>query len=374
MDSDGEDENQNTLDEVEMNNADAIGEESSTEARENMPVEKNEIQDENDDDKNGDVDIEPQMESNSDGDKSEAAKDVDDRSDDDAEEDSPGDVEEMDIEDMVNSKTIQPITTNGHEKFAMLSSMTSEASSRLCEQLRLLLEPTLATKLKGDYRTGKRINMRKIIPYIASSFKKDKIWLRRKKPSKREYQILLAIDDSASMSKAINNSGSSVSPGELACEAMVTLANALTRLEVGELGVLSFGCNGIEVVHDLNVPFSADAGANVLEKLTFGQEADGSIASTGMSACVREIFEYFLNARQRGGSSAANVSHLQIAFIITDAIFDDESRKKVPHWIRRASEQNQLIVMIMVDKAGQQSHSGVASLKRIKYVKGSLRL
>ena len=90
MDSDGEDENQNTLDEVEMNNADAIGEESSTEARENMPVEKNEIQDENDDDKNGDVDIEPQMESNSDGDKSEAAKDVDDRSDDDAEEDSPG--------------------------------------------------------------------------------------------------------------------------------------------------------------------------------------------------------------------------------------------------------------------------------------------
>ena len=78
----------------------------------------------------------------------------------------------------------------------------------------------------------------------------------------------------------------------------------------------------------------------------------------------------FLNARQRGGSSAANVSHLQIAFIITDAIFDDESRKKVPHWIRRASEQNQLIVMIMVDKAGQQSHSGVASLKRIKYVKG----
>ena len=89
---------------------------------------------------------------------------------------------------------------------------------------------------------------------------------------------------------------------------------------------------------DLNVPFSADAGANVLEKLTFGQEADGSIAS-GMSACVQEIFEYFLNARQRGGSSAANVSHLQIAFIITDAIFDDESRKKVPHWIRRASSK-----------------------------------
>lgn len=41
--------------------------------------------------------------------------------------------------------------------------------------------------------------MRKVIPYIASQFRKDKIWLRRTKPSKRQYQICLAIDDSASM-------------------------------------------------------------------------------------------------------------------------------------------------------------------------------
>lgn len=41
--------------------------------------------------------------------------------------------------------------------------------------------------------------MRKVIPYIASQFRKDKIWLRRTKPSKRDYQICLAIDDSSSM-------------------------------------------------------------------------------------------------------------------------------------------------------------------------------
>ena len=52
---------------------------------------------------------------------------------------------------------------------------------------------------RGDFRTGKRINMRKVIPYIASGFRKDKIWLRRTKPSKRQYQILLAVDDSSSM-------------------------------------------------------------------------------------------------------------------------------------------------------------------------------
>ena len=41
--------------------------------------------------------------------------------------------------------------------------------------------------------------MRKVIPYIASQFRKDKIWLRRTKPSKRQYQIMLAVDDSSSM-------------------------------------------------------------------------------------------------------------------------------------------------------------------------------
>lgn len=62
---------------------------------------------------------------------------------------------------------------------------------------------------RGDYRSGKRLNMRKVIPYIASQFRKDKIWLRRTKPSKRQYQIMLAVDDSSSMndnhSKQVRN-------------------------------------------------------------------------------------------------------------------------------------------------------------------------
>lgn len=41
--------------------------------------------------------------------------------------------------------------------------------------------------------------MRKVIPYIASQFRKDKIWLRRTKKSKRKYQIIMAVDDSSSM-------------------------------------------------------------------------------------------------------------------------------------------------------------------------------
>lgn len=75
---------------------------------------------------------------------------------------------------------VQPHTTGG-------------LAQDLCEQLRTVLEPSLATKMKGDYRTGKRLNMKKIIPYIASQFKKDKIWLRRAKPAKREYQVFVCV-------------------------------------------------------------------------------------------------------------------------------------------------------------------------------------
>ena len=41
-------------------------------------------------------------------------------------------------------------------------SLTSGLAQELCEQLRLILEATVASKLQGDYRTGKRISMRKV--------------------------------------------------------------------------------------------------------------------------------------------------------------------------------------------------------------------
>ncbi len=65
---------------------------------------------------------------------------------------------------------------------------THSLSQQLTEHLRLILAPTLATKLRGDFRTGKRLNLKRIIPYIASGYKRDKIWLRRSQPSKRSYQ------------------------------------------------------------------------------------------------------------------------------------------------------------------------------------------
>ena len=142
-----------------------------------------------------------------------------------------------------------------------LEQLTTSLSAELAEKLRLILEPTLASRLQGDFKTGKRLNMRKIIPYIASDFRNDKIWLRRSRPSARKYQVMLAIDDSRSMAE--NHCG------HIALESMVLLARAMARLEVGEIGVVGFGAgaNAVRTLHPLGAPFTDQDGPSLVSKL-----------------------------------------------------------------------------------------------------------
>ena len=55
------------------------------------------------------------------------------------------------------------------------------------------------SEYRGDFKTGKKLNLKKIIPFIASNFRKDRIWLRRTEPSDRNYYIMIALDDTKSM-------------------------------------------------------------------------------------------------------------------------------------------------------------------------------
>ncbi|XVF27015.1 hypothetical protein REPUB_Repub14bG0070000 [Reevesia pubescens] len=143
--------------------------------------------------------------------------------------------------------------------------LTTRLSQELAEQLRLVMESTIASNLQGDYKTGKRINMKKVIPYIASHYQKDKIWLRRTKPSKRDYQVIIAVDDLHSMSES--------GCGEVAIKALVTVCRAMSQLEVGNLAVASFGKKGnIRLLHDFGQPFTGESGVKMISSLTFKQE------------------------------------------------------------------------------------------------------
>ncbi|XP_068082683.1 midasin [Anabrus simplex] len=217
-------------------------------------------------------------------------------------------------------------------------SVTSSLARDLSEQLRLVLEPTQASRLRGDYRTGRRINMRKVIPYIASQFRKDKIWLRRTKPSKRDYQIVLAIDDSASM--ADNHSK------ELAFESLALVSRALTLLESGELSVVSFG-EMVKVLHQLGDPFTEQSGARLLQQISFSQNGTR----------VAQLVEFVTTMFQMSKSRASHSSDLaQLLVIVSDGrgVFS-ESPNKVKLAIRQAREAHIFMVFIIVDNPDNQS-------------------
>merc|ERR1719244_940645 len=176
------------------------------------------------------------------------------------------------VQEVDTSLSLEPIQLSENSSSDL--PVLTQLSHQLCEQLRLILEPTKASKLQGDFRTGKRLNMRKIIPYIASQFKKDKIWLRRVKPNKREFQILVALDDSSSMSD--NQSR------QIALSSLNTLSSALALLEAGQLGVLRFG-KSAEIIHPLGVQWSQSAGAKIQNQFTFEQKETSLVSLLNLS-------------------------------------------------------------------------------------------
>jgi len=146
-------------------------------------------------------------------------------------------------------------------------SETSSAAASLCEQLRIVLEPQLSQQLQGDYRTGKRLNMKKVISFIASHYRNDKIWLRRTMPSKRDYKILIAIDDSLSMKEQ--------NLGFFSLEAMVTLIEALNRLEVGKIAVARIR-DRMELLQSFEDSYSNERSAFIVSQYEFEHSGKNS--------------------------------------------------------------------------------------------------
>ena len=220
------------------------------------------------------------------------------------------------------------------------SSVTHPLSLILTEQLRLILSPTQATKLRGDFRTGKRLNIKRIIPYVASQYKRDKIWMRRSVPSKRNYQIMIAVDDSKSMM----DGGAQA----LALETLALLCKSLSMLEVGEVCVVVFGDEEhIRIAHSFGSPFTNESGAKIYQNFGFQQSA------TNVKKMIQESIHLFREARARGPTSTADLWQLQL--IISDGIYEDH--ELVRRLVRQASEERIMIVFVIVDSNGVRGNS-----------------
>ncbi|RXG61650.1 Midasin [Armadillidium vulgare] len=220
-------------------------------------------------------------------------------------------------------------TEKGSQQWEEIEGKVTSLALQLCEQLRLILEPTEAAKLRGDYRTGKRLNMKKVIPYIASQFRKDKIWLRRSQPSKRAYQVLLAVDDSESMSE--------VNAFNLARESIALVAKALTLLEVGQVGVISFG-ESTKILHPFHKPFSDLSGGKIFGNLTFSQSKSNFAQMLEDSVALLS-----------GTGKSQNLSETaQLLLILSDGQTQARS-KAVKAAVRAAREARIFIVFLVLD-------------------------
>ncbi|KAK2855709.1 hypothetical protein FQN49_004920 [Arthroderma sp. PD_2] len=221
-------------------------------------------------------------------------------------------------------------------------SITHDLSLSLTEQLRLILAPTMATKLRGDFRTGKRLNIKRIIPYIASQYKRDKIWMRRSVPSKRNYQIMLAVDDSKSMLEGAS--------GQLAFQTLALVARSLSMLEAGDLCIVSFGNEEhIRVAHDFGKPFSSEAGSQVFQHFSYKQ------TGTNVRQLIADSVTLFREARAKRPSSSATGDLWQLELIISDGICEDHER--IARLVRQAHEERIMLVFIIVDAVQEESRS-----------------
>ncbi|KAI6098131.1 midasin [Pisolithus sp. B1] len=229
--------------------------------------------------------------------------------------------------------------------WTLYTSLIMPLSIALCESLRLILAPTLATRLRGDFRTGKRLNMRRVIAWVASEYTKDRIWLRRVKPSARAYQVLLAVDDSASMR---GGGGGAV---HLAYQTVVLVAQALGRLEAGEVGIARFGA-GWELVRGFGEGArdwgsSPVLGGRVLSALTFRQQR------TDVAGFLEGSLGVLETAREAAGSRGAAKDLWQLEIIISDGICQEHERLR--RALRRARSMRVLVVFIVLDALNEDS-------------------
>lgn len=255
-------------------------------------------------------------------------------------EDVDEDEEESTREPVVSSENVEQVSRD--DLWQVYESKTHDLALMLGEQLRLILEPTVASKLRGDYRTGKRLNMKRIIPYIASEFRKDKIWLRRTKPAKREYQILLALDDSKSMAEP--------AVVDLAFQAIALVGKALSSIEAGQVGIAKFGST-TEFVHSLDQPLTTQNGNAVLQKFHFNQQRTD----------VRQLLSKSLQMFAEYGSS--NSEQWKLEIIVSDGIADDhQTLRKL---VRQAYDERVMVVFVVLDALNKDT--SVLDMNEVRY-------
>ena len=237
----------------------------------------------------------------------------------------------------------------GKEGCETLSVETNnELALRLSESLRLILEPTKANKLKGGYKSGKRLDVKKIVPYIASNFRKDGIWMRRTRLGARDYRILVSLDDSKSMKE----SGAI----KTALESVFMLTKALSILETGDLGLVRFG-EVVDVVHGFDEPFTAESSSKLLDNFTFLQTKTNLLQLLDSASGILD-----------DSTASSSRDSWKLHIIMSDGVCDNHEviRAKLLH----AFNKRIFTIFVMIDNSKDRMH--LMKTKNVEFVDGEL--
>jgi midasin len=141
---------------------------------------------------------------------------------------------------------------------------------------------------------------------------------------------------------------------------MATVAVGMNQLEVGEVGIASFG-DDMKLVHPFHMPFTSESGADVVRNFKFDQQR------TRMSFCVESAMAALDDAG--GGNSS-----MQLVFLISDGRIERDSRAELKRLIREMMERNILIAMIIVEGTQIAKKDSILNMKEVTFEKGKPRV
>lgn len=156
-------------------------------------------------------------------------------------------------------------------------------SPELTKQLSVVLEENERGAYEGDYTSGRRLNMKRIVSYVASDGQKNRIWMRKTKKQGREYLIRIFVDNSGSIKN-----------------------NGLVAPLVRSMSVL---CNSLDL---LGIPYELSTFSTVVQKQKSMQGLVESLTFSAQETKISWIFEEEYSAGHN--------------IIISDGLFYDSSQ------------------------------------------------
>ena len=255
------------------------------------------------------------------------------------------------IKDLINDNS--QISSSLELFYNSLLSSSQNQIIKLTSLLKIILTPNLQSKLIGNYKTGKRLNMKKIISFIASNYRQDKIWLRRTLPYNRDYYITISIDNSLSMKQ--NNIG------YYALQSMLILIKSLQKVGIDNLSLYGITDDCVEL-YDYNREknmINNDKIKKIINYFKFNFESKNSFDYS-----MRNFLNKSIQNIENNTINDRNKLKYNINFIISDGRFNKNNVKGLT---ALAKEKGILYVFIIIDRYKFEDKNSILNTMTVKY-------